>query len=97
MPPSAPRISHRLLRRLEQLDDHRVPIAETYRRFASEAERLGLTRPSYEQVRTLVHRWRKLNSRPTTSEILVDIAFLKRVPDELIDHLAGDTVRKVRR
>ena len=96
MPASAPRISPRLLRRLEQLDDRRVPIAETYRQVATEAEKLGLSRPSYEQVRVLIHRWRRLNNRPTTSEILVDIAFLKRVPEELIDHLAGDNVRKVR-
>jgi hypothetical protein len=51
---AAPRISRRLIEELVRLDDERVPIAETYRRVAAEAERLGLTRPSYQRIRVLL-------------------------------------------
>jgi hypothetical protein len=54
----APRIPPRLLRALIRLDDRSVPIAETYRRLGEEADRLGVTRPSYERIRELVHRFR---------------------------------------
>jgi hypothetical protein len=78
-------------------DDPRVPIAETYRRVAADAERLGYTRPSYEQIRVLVHRARRIRKGPTTTDILLDIAFLRRHPDELTDHWAGIGVRELRR
>jgi hypothetical protein len=49
-----------LLRAIVHLDDLRIPIAEVNRRVGTEAERLGLTRPSYERVRELVHLARRL-------------------------------------
>ncbi|HET8605986.1 MAG TPA: hypothetical protein VFL66_03045 [Gaiellaceae bacterium] len=54
----SPRISPLLLVALERLDDPSVPIAETARRLGREADRLGLTRPSYDRVRELVHERR---------------------------------------
>jgi hypothetical protein len=54
MPSFAARVTERLYRRLVELDDDGVPIAETYRRVAAEAERMGLSRPSYERIRVLV-------------------------------------------
>jgi hypothetical protein len=93
----APRISRHVLERVFQRDDPFVPIAVTYRRVASDAERLGYTRPSYEQVRTFVHRVRRISKQPTTTDVLLDIAFLRRHPDELTDHWAGIGVRRLPR
>ena len=51
----AARLSPRLLDTLVRADDGRVPIAEICRSVGAEAEALGLTRPSYEAVRLVVH------------------------------------------
>ncbi|MDP8911036.1 MAG: hypothetical protein M3M94_03095 [Actinomycetota bacterium] len=74
----APRISPRLLEAVVHLDDPAVPIAEDSRRVGSEADRLGLTRPSYERIRLLVHESRRVRRRPTTANILVDVAMRAR-------------------
>lgn len=97
MVPSAPRIPRRVLETLVDVDDPVVPIAETYRRVARDAERMGLTRPSYEQIRVLVHRSRRIRKRPTTTSVLLDIPFGARSPEELLDHVSGVGVRQLRR
>jgi hypothetical protein len=66
-----------------------VPIAETYRTVAAEADRLGLTRPSYQRVRELVHRSRRLRRGPSTASVVVDVMAQRRLPDALIDHAIG--------
>ena len=93
----APRIPDRLGKALVRLDDRGVPIAETYRRLGIEADRLGLTRPSYERVRELVHRERSIRRGPSTTSVLVDIAWRVRPPDALLDHLSGVGVPTLRR
>lgn len=48
-----------------ELYDERVPVAETWRRVAGAAERLGMRRPSYQHVRRLArieHRRRRLEA-----------------------------------
>lgn len=86
----APRISPRLLEALVRLDDKRVPIAEVNRRVGAEAGRLGLARPSYQRVRELVHRSRRLRGRqPSTLSVLVDVAMRVRPPEALEKHLSG--------
>jgi hypothetical protein len=91
MVPLAPRIDSRLVAALERLDDRRVPIAETWRRVRIVATELGLTKPSYEQVRCLVHVARRKGRRPTAADTLLDIAFRVRPPTALIDYLADTT------
>jgi hypothetical protein len=97
MAAAAPRISRRLLEALVKLDDQLVPIAETYRQIGSEADRLGLTRPSYEQVRVLIHRTRRMRSKPTTTSVLLDVMARARPPEALLDHASGIGVRELRR
>ncbi len=70
-------------------DDRSIPIAETCRRVGNEAERIGLTRPSYERVRLLVHESRRLRRGPSTASVLADVAFRVRAPEALVDHLSG--------
>jgi hypothetical protein len=52
---SGPRIDPRLVVAIARLDDGTIPIAEVCRRIGSEAESAGLSRPSYERIRELVH------------------------------------------
>ncbi len=87
MTPAAPRIDSRLVACLERLDQTSVPIAETHRRVGAVARELGLVRPSYEQVRTLVHEARRRGRRPSAGDILLDIAFRSRPPTALLEYL----------
>jgi hypothetical protein len=82
---AAPRIDPRLLAALARLDKPGRPIADTHRRLGSTAERLGLPRPSYEQVRVLVHALRARRRGPGVGELLLDIALQKRPPEAVID------------
>jgi len=91
----APRISPRLLHLLDQIDDPRLPFAELNRRLGAEAERLGLPRPSYQRVRELLHRLRNLRRQPTTSRVLLEIAFRMRPPEAFLDHISGVGVAKL--
>ena len=63
----APRISRRLIEAIVRFDDRSRPIAETYRRVGAEADRLGLTRPSYQRIRELVHEARNVRPGLTVS------------------------------
>jgi hypothetical protein len=85
----APRLHPRLFEAIVKLDDPGVRIADTHRRVGELADRHGLPRPSYERVRQLVHHARRRRVYPTTTEVLLDIAFRTRPPLALGDHLAG--------
>jgi hypothetical protein len=85
----APRIDSRLVAAAERLDSPTTPIAETNRRVGRIAEELGLVRPSYEQVRSIVNVARRRGRRPTSADVLLDIAFRARPPAALLDYLAG--------
>jgi hypothetical protein len=87
---SAVRLSHRQLRRLGELDDETLPIAEVHRRFAREATARGLPRPSYECTRRLVNELRALRRRRVrTRDVLLEVAYRTRPVDALLDHVAG--------
>lgn len=89
MPASAPRIGPTLLAAIERLDDEAVPIAEVYRRVAALASHLGYPRPSYEQIRVLVHEHRDHGLAPTAGQILLDVALRTRPPEALLELLEG--------
>ena len=63
------RVTRELLDLVARLDDPREPLAEIARRVGAETERRGLTRPSYETVRTLIHDLRHLRARPSAAEL----------------------------
>jgi hypothetical protein len=85
MAPQAPRIGPTLLAGIERLDDDSVPIAEVNRRVGALASHLGFVRPSYEQIRVLVHEHRERGLAPTAGEILLDVALKTRPPDALLE------------
>jgi hypothetical protein len=65
-------------------------MAETYRRVSAVAEELGLTRPSYEQVRTLIHQLRARRRHPGIGEVLLDIDLRRRPPRSIVGAIAGN-------
>jgi hypothetical protein len=83
----APRISHRLIEAIVRLDDRSRPIAETHRLVGAEADRLGLTRPSYQRIRELVHQARRIRRGPTALDLLRIATSPLRTPDDLIERL----------
>ena len=89
MTASAPRLDSRLVAAIERLDDPTIPIAETNGRVGEIAEILGFARPSYEQVRTILHRARRSGRHPGAGEILLDIALRTRPPIAFEEYLPG--------
>jgi hypothetical protein len=90
MAAAAPRIGATLLAAVERLDDDSLPIAEVYRRVAALASQLGYCRPSYEQIRVLVHEHRRQGLAPTAGQVLLDVALKTRPPDALLELLDWD-------
>jgi hypothetical protein len=86
---AAPRIGPTLLAAVERLDDASLPIAEVHRRVAALASQLEYPRPSYEQIRVLVHEHRRRGLAPTAGLILLDVALQTRPPHALLDLLEG--------
>jgi hypothetical protein len=89
MASQAPRIGPTLLAGIERLDDESVPIAEVSRRVGALASHLGLVRPSYEQIRVLVHEHRRRGLAPTAGQILFEVAARSRPPEALLELLEG--------
>jgi hypothetical protein len=87
MPSSAPRIDSRLIEALIRIDDNGRPIAETNRRLGRVAEALDIPRPSYEQVRVLVHSVRNAKGQPGVAGVLLDIAFRVRPATAVLELL----------
>jgi hypothetical protein len=87
----APRIPPRLLDEIERQSRRKVPIAEMNRRVGRAAAEMGLYRPSYEQVRLLVHVARRLRrSAPApVSTVAFDVAFRISPPEALLLRLAA--------
>jgi hypothetical protein len=80
----APRIDRRLIRTLGRLDDPSRPIAETYRRACAVAAELGLVRPSYEQIRVLVHNERRLKEAGARQRDRLWKVYVGRLPPTAI-------------
>jgi hypothetical protein len=82
----APRIPARLLDEIERQSRRAVPIAEMNRCVGRAAAAMGLHRPSYEQVRVLVHTARRLRRQApaSVSTVAVQVAFRVKPPVALI-------------
>jgi hypothetical protein len=82
----APRIPRRLLDEIERQSRRSVPIAEMNRCVGSVAARMGLPRPSYEQVRVLVHTARRLRRQGPipVSTVALQVAFRVKPPDAIL-------------
>ena len=84
-----PRIDERLVAALARLDDPTLPIAETNRRLGVVAEGLGLIRPSYQQVRVIVHELRSDKRSSRLGETLLEVAYGMRTREQILRVLEG--------
>jgi hypothetical protein len=84
-----PRIDERLVAALARLDDPTLPIAETNRRLGVVAEGLGLIRPSYQQVRVIVHELRSEKQSSRLGETLLEAAYGMRTREQILRVLEG--------
>ena len=71
------------------------PIAETYRRVGAEAERLGLTRPSYQRIRELVHQARNVRPRLTVTDVVRIVTTLPKSTDHGLELLSELGMRPI--
>jgi hypothetical protein len=94
----APRIPRRLLDEIERQSRRSVPIAEMNRCVGRAAARMGLYRPSYQQVRVLVHTARRLRrqGRGPVSTVALDVAFRVRSPDAILLHFLEPAAPRLR-
>jgi hypothetical protein len=83
------RISAQVRSEIERLAEGSQSAAEITRSVGVTAERLGQRRPSYERVRTIVREVRCRPRRPSTTDVLLDVAFRVKHPNALLEHLAG--------
>ena len=92
MTTSAPRIAQPLLEALPRLDDGKRTIADVHRLLGAEADRRGLTRPSYERVREIVHILREIDPRrnrgPSVLRMMMEVGAGARAGTSLTDNMA---------
>lgn len=88
---AAPRIGPELRAAIALADDG-ASAAEICRRVGAAAERLGLTRPSYQQVRVLLTEQRRQApaSRVSGRELLLDIWWRTRPATDIEPWLYGE-------
>jgi hypothetical protein len=84
-----------LIEAIARFDDRGRPIAETYRLVGSEAERLGLTRPSYQRIRELVHEVRNIRPGLSVSDVVRIVCTPVRSTDDGIERLSELGVRPI--
>jgi hypothetical protein len=84
---SAPRLDPRLLAAIGDLDRRDRPIAETNRRVGLVASQLGLPKPSYEQVRTLVHASRNGKRYYGLIDAYIDLTFQTAPTRAIVERL----------
>ena len=85
----APRIDSQLLRVLERAPSD-LSAAEVTRLVGQVADALGLTRPSYQQIRIRLRGAREEKARVSNLEVLLDIALNLRPAYDLPNRLYGD-------
>jgi hypothetical protein len=94
----APRLSRWLLDEIERQSRRSVPIAEMNRSVGDAAAAAGLPRPSYEQVRVLVHAARRLHAHAPASvfTVALDVAFRIRPPEAIFLRLLKPPAPRLR-
>jgi hypothetical protein len=97
MVPSAPRTDIRVTRFVRRFERRTTVIADVVRATGRYCDAIGVTRPSYEQVRLLFHVARDQRERRRAAvELLVDVDLRERPPSDLL-YLLDDPRRAPRR
>ena len=84
MPRSAPRIPWLLVEALGSLDGPDRSIADVWRAACLLADEHGFTRPSYEQIRRLLHRQRRLRAMPSAVTAIAEGWLRARSPESAV-------------
>ena len=93
---SSVRTDIRVVRFIRRLEPRSASIAVVVRATGSFCEKSGLTRPSYEQIRLLVHEARDRRERRRAAiDLLVDVDLRRRPPEDLL-YLLDDPRRAPR-
>ena len=90
MTTSAPRIPQLLLEAIPKLDDGKQPNRRGLPSDRSRGRLRGHTRPSYEQVRVLVHLFRSIDRRkhgPSLAEMVWEVGAGSRTGGSLIHNM----------
>ena len=87
----APRLPQRLLDEIERQSKRREPIAAINRRVGAAAWQMGFPRPSYQQVRVLVHEARRYRRYAPKSfaTLQLEWAYHVRPPEVLLRELVA--------
>ena len=94
---SAVRIDPRVARIVRKLERKNRVIADVVRTTGTYCDALGLTRPSYEQIRLLFHIARERRERRRAAlDLLVEVDLRVRPPSDLL-YLLDDPRRAPRR
>ena len=88
----APRIDERLVAAAARFDKRGRPIAEINRRTGDVAEALGLPRPSYEQIRHVVHELRA-GKHPPRLLLYLEATSFRRLPADVVIELLAEPER----
>jgi hypothetical protein len=87
---SSVRTDIRVARFVRRLEPRSASIAAVVRATGRFCEKSGLTRPSYEQIRLLVHEARDRRERRRAAiDLLVDVDLRRRPPADLLYLLDG--------
>jgi hypothetical protein len=90
---AAPLIDVRVVRFVRRFEPRADAIADVVRATGGYCERIGVTRPSYEQVRVLVHGARERRGRRrAAAKLLLEVDLRARPPSDLL-HLLDDARR----
>ena len=86
----APRLPQRLLDEIERRASERVAIAEINRRVGRAAAEMRLYKPSYQQVRVLVHEARGLRcyAQPSFATVALEVAYVPSMGWKLLERAA---------
>lgn len=94
---SAPRADIRVVRIVRKLERRHRVIADVVRATGTYCESIGLTRPSYEQIRLLFHiAHDRRERRRAAAELLLDVDLRVRPPSDLL-YLFDDPRKAPRR
>lgn len=81
---AAPLIDVRVVRFVRRFEPRAATIADVVRAAGRYCEGIGITRPSYEQIRVLVHTARERRERRrAAAKILVEVDLRARPPSDL--------------
>jgi len=88
----------RLLDEIERQSRRRGPIAEINRRVGAAAVRMGLPRPSYQQVRVLVHLARRLrrSKPPGIATAHLEFVYHQAPPERVLRALLAPPAERLR-